>query len=104
MFPDTAAMNIFVVYRVRGPLDTRVLADALATLHARHPTLRSSFAGLVAKPVDVPFALVHERVAAADLDRALQRSLRTKLSVDDGRLWEARLLSLPGEHYLAITI
>lgn len=61
------ALNYPVLARVRGPLDTADLADALARVVARHETLRTTFArrrGLLTQ-------LIHEAAAVPIAERDL---------------------------------
>ncbi|MEW5928183.1 MAG: non-ribosomal peptide synthase/polyketide synthase, partial [Gemmatimonadota bacterium] len=53
MEPESAAYNIPSVLRLRGRLDPRAMAGALADLAARHETLRTVFAVVDGEPVQV---------------------------------------------------
>jgi amino acid adenylation domain-containing protein len=51
--PDDAAYNMYVVWRLRGPLDGEALAGAFRDLVARHDTLRTHYPERDGKPVAV---------------------------------------------------
>ncbi|MET0398498.1 MAG: amino acid adenylation domain-containing protein, partial [Longimicrobiaceae bacterium] len=53
MEPESAAYNMPAALRLRGPLDPRAMAGALADLAARHETLRTVFATVDGEPVQV---------------------------------------------------
>jgi hypothetical protein len=77
---EQGALNYPVLARVRGRLDTAVLASALVHVVARHETLRTTFArrrGLLTQ-------LVHEPAAVAVAERDLTAALDPDVALRDG--------------------
>ncbi|CAM2005622.1 non-ribosomal peptide synthetase [Acanthopleuribacter pedis] len=76
--PGSSAYNIPAALRLRGKLNQAALRDALATLIARHPILRTRFVGdeqatqQIIDPVQ-PFALPLEDLSAEDRETREQR-------------------------------
>ncbi|XVQ87758.1 amino acid adenylation domain-containing protein [Microbispora siamensis] len=71
--PDDASYNMWIVRRLRGPLDAAALERALAALAARHESLRTRFPEVDGAPVAViepPGPVPVEAVAAADVAHA----------------------------------
>ncbi|MEV0521002.1 amino acid adenylation domain-containing protein, partial [Nonomuraea sp. NPDC050405] len=62
--PGDASYNMYVVRRLRGPLDPEALRRALTALLARHESLRTRFPEVDGRPVAVV-----ERAAPADVER-----------------------------------
>ncbi|MGW5669986.1 amino acid adenylation domain-containing protein [Micromonospora sp. NPDC003776] len=103
--PGEAAYHIAVPLRVRGPLDVDALRAALATLTARHESLRTRFPAdsdgrptvVIEETVEVPLTIVEapdEAAAQALVDAAaaepfdlargpLLRALLVRLTADD---------------------
>ena len=91
MSPESPVFNIPAVYRVEGPLDAQALARALAAVHARHETLRTSFGARV----DRPGAPV-QRIAAS-VEPAFEVVEVGSIHPGDPEAREARALELAAE-------
>ncbi|MDP9220283.1 MAG: condensation domain-containing protein, partial [Actinomycetota bacterium] len=82
--PTTSAYNVHLTARIRGPLDTQALTDAVARLVVRHPSLRTTFHSTPAGPVQrfephlaIPLAVGH----AADVsDEELRGQVAAEFS------------------------
>jgi len=114
--PGTAAYNIAMAERLRGPLDVERLAAALAAVAARHQVLRWRIVEAAGVPAAVadpprPVPLPVEDLSgppAGDRERAARELVeaegRAGFDLAAGPLWRARLLRLaPDDHVLAIT-
>ncbi|MBN3743756.1 condensation domain-containing protein, partial [Burkholderia sp. Tr-20355] len=115
--PDSAAYNIPVALRVRGPLDVDALRAAFADAAAVHPALR---ARLVARngalpgqridaDVDVELPVIDLSAQADALVRAAALTDEDALApfdlAADAPLWRARVLRLDtDDHVLSVTI
>jgi amino acid adenylation domain-containing protein len=69
--PEDTSFNMHLVHRLRGPLDTAALVDAVNGLVARHESLRTSFPAADGAPVMLvhpPAPVVIERVDCDDAD------------------------------------
>ncbi|NIF15248.1 non-ribosomal peptide synthetase, partial [Burkholderia sp. Ax-1735] len=115
--PDSAAYNIPVALRVRGPLDVDALRAAFADVTAVHPALR---ARLVARDGALPGqridAAVSVELPVLDLSTQADVLARAAALTDedalapfdlaaDAPLWRARVLRLGADdHVLSVTI
>ncbi|CAD9217816.1 hypothetical protein BCEN4_1120002 [Burkholderia cenocepacia] len=115
--PDSAAYNIPVALRVRGPLDVDALRAAFADAAAMHPALR---ARLVARDGALPGQRIDADVAVdlpvIDLSTQADALARAAALTDedalapfdlaaDAPLWRARVLRLGADdHVLSVTI
>ena len=115
--PDSAAYNIPVALRVRGPLDVDALRAAFSDAAAVHPALR---ARLVARDGALPGQRIDADVAVAlpviDLSARADALARAAALTDedalapfdllaDAPLWRARVLRLgANDHVLSVTI
>src|SRR5438477_7382120 len=113
--PGSADYNLPWLFRLRGPLDTAVLADALNDLAARHEVLRTRFvvdedgdplqlidpeAGLELPLVELDGSSPKE----AQAQQLLAEEAVTPFDLERGPLFRARLLRLePEEHLLSFT-
>ncbi|MBN3736914.1 condensation domain-containing protein, partial [Burkholderia sp. Tr-20390] len=115
--PDSAAYNIPVALRVRGPLDVDALRAAFADVTAAHPALR---ARLVARDGALPGQRIDANASVElpviDLSAQADVLARAAALTDedalapfdlaaDAPLWRARVLRLDAEdHVLSVTI
>ncbi|WP_175881489.1 non-ribosomal peptide synthetase [Burkholderia sp. BCC0044] len=115
--PDSAAYNIPVALRVRGPLDVDALRAAFADAAAVHPALR---ARLVVRDGALPGQRIEEDIAVdlpvIDLSAQADALARATALTDedalapfdlatDAPLWRARVLRLGADdHVLSVTI
>ncbi|AKM41078.1 amino acid adenylation protein [Burkholderia contaminans] len=115
--PDSAAYNIPVALRVRGPLDVDALRAAFSDVTAVHPALR---ARLVARDRILPGqridAAVSVELPVIDLSAQPDALARAAVLTDedalapfdlaaDAPLWRARVLRLDAQdHVLSVTI
>ncbi|MCA7969408.1 amino acid adenylation domain-containing protein [Burkholderia sp. AU39826] len=115
--PDSAAYNIPVALRVRGPLDVDALRAAFSDAAAVHPALR---ARLVVRDGALPGQRIDADVAVAlpviDLSARADALARAAALTDedalapfdllaDAPLWRARVLRLgANDHVLSVTI
>jgi amino acid adenylation domain-containing protein/thioester reductase-like protein len=116
MDDGSAAYNVSVATRLRGPLDARVLSRALDAVVARHSLLRVRFRSVGGVPrceptsaAQVPVA--RSRLVAAEgareeaLQEAIDREAALPFDLEEGPLLRARLLSLaPEEHVFCLTL
>ncbi len=118
--PDSAAYNIPVALRVRGPLDVDALRDALARAAARHPALRTRLVeradGLpgqrIAPPQAVALPVADLTTEASDAARLARASALTDADAlapfdlhADAPLWRARLARLgDDDHVLSLVV
>jgi len=115
--PGSAAYNMPVAVRLRGPLDARALARSLSELVARHEALRTHFDSIEGVPVQVVGPPPEVRIEVEDLaieDEAERDGEAARLALDEARrpfdlrrgpLWRARLLRLSEEeHVLLLTM
>ncbi|KWF32585.1 non-ribosomal peptide synthetase [Burkholderia diffusa] len=115
--PDSAAYNIPVALRVRGPLDVDALRAAFSSTTAAHPALRTRLVArdgmlpgqriVAATPVALPLVDLSARpdalaraAALTDADALTPFDLAA-----DAPLWRARVLRVGDEdHVLSVTI
>ncbi|MEU1088038.1 amino acid adenylation domain-containing protein [Streptomyces sp. NPDC005576] len=110
--PGTAAYNIPVVRRLRGPLDAEVLRASLDTAVARHETLRSRYPatddGRPLLVIDPPGPAVLTRVEAgspAEAERLVDRESAVPFDLERGPLLRALLIGLaPDDHVLLLVV
>lgn len=113
--PGSAAYNIAMAERLRGPLDVPALAAALAAVELRQDALRWRLPdrdgvpyAVVDPPGDVPLPLVDlAALPPAEREPELRRRLAalaaTRFDLARDRLWQVLLLRLgPREHVLAL--
>ncbi|HVG44058.1 MAG TPA: condensation domain-containing protein, partial [Longimicrobium sp.] len=84
--PGSAAYNIPVLLRLRGPLDADLLERALTEIVARHETLRTRFPAVGGAPVQVidPAGPAHiARVDLSHLDADARASTLRTLATDE---------------------
>ncbi|WP_344056182.1 amino acid adenylation domain-containing protein, partial [Sphaerisporangium rubeum] len=77
--PGDASYNMYLVLRLRGPLDVRALGDALDAVVARHESLRTSFPDIDGTPiavVDPPGPVPVERVDLSRVPDAQEEARR----------------------------
>ncbi|MEO3811589.1 amino acid adenylation domain-containing protein [Sphaerisporangium sp. B11E5] len=77
--PDDASYNMYLVLRLRGPLDIRSLGDALDGVVARHESLRTSFPDIDGTPIaviDPPGPVPVERIDLSGSPDAEQEARR----------------------------
>ncbi|MBL1104055.1 non-ribosomal peptide synthase/polyketide synthase [Streptomyces sp. 5-8] len=109
--PGSTEYTTLSVLRLRGPLDTAALGNALDGLVARHEALRTTFAehdGQARqivhppRPVDLP---VEDLADSAALDALLDRAAATPFDLAGGPLLRARLARLTAdEHVLVLAV
>jgi amino acid adenylation domain-containing protein len=101
--PGSPLYNIVSAFRVAGPLDVTALASALREIVRRHETLRTSFASIDGRPVQVvspearldlawtSLAALPPAERAAELRRLLDGEARRPFDLGRGPLFRARL-------------
>ncbi|MEU4232965.1 amino acid adenylation domain-containing protein [Nonomuraea sp. NPDC026600] len=109
--PGDASYNMYIVRRLRGPLDGEALGRALTTLLARHESLRTRFPEVDGRPVAVVERAVPASVERLDArDKAEARALvaaRTNAPLDLGTAPPLRitLIRLGGDdHVLCVVL
>ncbi|MFF3670430.1 non-ribosomal peptide synthetase/MFS transporter [Microtetraspora malaysiensis] len=105
---DLAAYNVPAAVRLRGPLDSDALRNAVRDLADRHEVLRSLVTDGGATPVEadrVPIT-VEDLDDPDRLETRLQEELARPFALDSEPPTRALLLRLPGgeEHVLALTV
>ncbi len=86
--PDSPAYNVPIAVRLRGRLDRFALARALSAIIRRHESLRTTFAGLDAGPVQVigpPAAMELPVVDLAGLPAALRDATARRIAAAEAR-------------------
>ncbi|MFC6081925.1 amino acid adenylation domain-containing protein [Sphaerisporangium aureirubrum] len=84
--PDDASYNMYLVLRLRGPLDIRALGDALDAVVARHESLRTSFPDIDGAPIaviDPPGPVRIDRIdltGAADPEEEARRLVAVRVN------------------------
>ncbi|OLM01239.1 Siderophore biosynthesis non-ribosomal peptide synthetase [Pseudonocardia sp. Ae406_Ps2] len=109
--PD-AVYDVPNVLRLRGPLDTAALADAVADLAVRHEVLRTVYtdgnggpAGVVVDRDRVRAAVLHERVTPETLDERIAAAATHPFDLTAEPPLRAVLLELdPADHVLVLTL
>ncbi|ANY10562.1 non-ribosomal peptide synthetase [Pseudonocardia sp. HH130630-07] len=109
--PD-AVYDVPNVLRLRGPLDTAALADAVADLAVRHEVLRTVYGagdggrvGIVADRDAVRAAVLHERVTPETLDERIAIAATHPFDLTAEPPLRAVLLELdPADHVLVLTL
>lgn len=118
--PDSAAYNIPVALRLRGPLDVVALREALAQAAARHPALRVR---IVEREGQLPGQCVAESISfelpLIDLSDDASETERERAAIaltdedaltpfhllDDAPLWRVRLLRVAEcDHVLSLVV
>ncbi|HVR07263.1 MAG TPA: amino acid adenylation domain-containing protein [Thermoanaerobaculia bacterium] len=112
----TSVFNIAATLRLVGRLDVAALARAFAEMAARHEAVRTTFAIVDERPVQVISAKAAPRLAVVDLtplpadaaaaeahDQALAEAARP-FDLERGPLLRLTLLRLPGEQWLLLTM
>ncbi len=115
--PGSPAFNMPHALRLRGRLDTGVLARALGELEARHEALRTTFQEVDGAPVQVvgperELVLPHvdlsglpQPLRTVELDRLGDEEAHSPFDLVRGPLWRTRLLRLDGnEHALLFNV
>ena len=108
--------NITRALRLRGPLDTAALTDALSTIAARHEILRTRFEEVAgqgwqviepALPISVPVQSLHaadDVTQKAAIEALLRTEQTTPFDLMAGPVWRVRLGQLgPQDHVLTWT-
>ncbi|TDD94818.1 non-ribosomal peptide synthetase [Actinomadura rubrisoli] len=96
---------------LRLPADTAeaTVQDALATVEERHEALRTRYAEQGGEPLQTvvepgPVELRVEDAAAGDLERLFGEQFERGFDLENGPLWRALLVRIPGEdHVLLVT-
>ena len=109
--PGTAAYNIPVVRRLRGPLDTGALRAALDASVARHETLRSRYPAtddgrplLVIDPPG-PADLTHAEAACpSEAERLVDEASAVPFDLEEGPLLRALLIRLADDDHVLLLV
>jgi amino acid adenylation domain-containing protein len=92
--PGTSVFNVPSAHRLRGKLDADALEQALASLIARQPSLRTVVQEQDGEPVQVELPHVAIRIEIEDLSRLAageqQARLQQRLQVEAGRSFDPR--------------
>jgi amino acid adenylation domain-containing protein len=115
--PEDAADNLFMVRRLRGPLDVPALCLAIDAVAARHETLRTSFAAVGGRPVAVaeppgPVPVEHLDLtggapgrAEADARRLVAERTNAPFDLSAGPPFRATIIGLgPADHVLCVVL
>jgi acyl carrier protein len=115
--PDSPVHNVSVVHHLAGPLDAHALERALGEVVGRHESLRTTFAVVDGRPVQViapaaAFCLARvDRSSLPDSDwmeevrRSAAVEARTPFDLQRGPLLRCKLLGhTPQEHALVVTL
>ena len=115
--PESGSYNVATALRLRGNLDVSALERSLATIVARHETLRTTFRLAEGEPVQVVAPELRVELPVADrssvpatdreveLRRLMQDEARRPFDLERGPLLRARLIRLaPDEHVLCLII
>lgn len=109
--PGSAAHNIAMAERVRGPLDPAALRSALTAVVTAHEVLRWRVGARdgvpevsVAPPYEVPLP-IDELSGAEGLAELMEAEARARFDLATGPLLRARLIRLaPDDHVLCLTV
>ncbi|TCP53368.1 amino acid adenylation domain-containing protein [Tumebacillus sp. BK434] len=108
--PDSAAYNIPFALHLRGALDLLMLERSLQELAGRHEALRTTFAELEGKPVQViarqaDLKLVVQEIPEAEVERLARDEAQTPFDLTAGPLLRATALRVnEQEHVLLLTM
>ncbi|MFJ4681217.1 amino acid adenylation domain-containing protein [Kitasatospora sp. NPDC088783] len=109
--PGTAAYNIPVVRRLRGPLDPDALRAALDAAVARHETLRSRYPAtedgrplLVVDPPGPAELTVTDAADEAAAERIVDADAAVPFDLEHGPLLRARLIRLAAEDHVLLLV
>ncbi|MER7705094.1 amino acid adenylation domain-containing protein [Kitasatospora sp. NPDC097605] len=109
--PGTAAYNIPVVRRLRGPLDVPALRRALDASLARHETLRSRYPAtddgrplLVIDPPGPADLTLAEAADAAHAERLVDEAAAVPFDLEHGPLLRAHLLRLAADDHVLLLV
>ncbi|WP_214102956.1 non-ribosomal peptide synthetase [Acrocarpospora catenulata] len=109
LYPETdAAFNMWVVRRLRGPLDADRLRAAFAGVAARHESLRTRFPEVDGGPVvviDLPGPVPVEYLEHADPEAAVAERVNTPFQLADRPPLRVTLIrQADGEHVLCLVM
>ncbi|HWM91848.1 MAG TPA: amino acid adenylation domain-containing protein [Thermoanaerobaculia bacterium] len=112
--PGLTAYSIVRVFRLRGPLDTEALARAAAGVIRRHAALRTTFAALEDRPVQVIAAItaiaaievpVIDVASPEEADRRLKEEAQRPFDLRSGPLLRMTVARLaPDDHRLLLAM
>ncbi len=115
--PGSAAYNVPAAFRLRGPLAAGLLARALGEIVRRHEALRTTFAAVAGRPVQVVAAAAAVALPVIDLAalaagrrqaeaaRLAGEEARRPFALERGPLLRATLLRASGtEHVLVLNL
>jgi len=115
--PDSPFYNLPMIFRVEGPLDGGVLRRTLAEIVRRHQALRTRFASLRGRPVQViesrqqlesptvDLSALAEREAKVEFDRRARRETRRPFDLARGPLLRLSLFYFgPERHGLVFNL
>lgn len=109
--PGTAAYNIPVVRRLRGPLDTGALRASLDASVARHETLRSRYPAtddgrpLLAVDPPGPTGLTHaEAGSPSEAERLVDEASAVPFDLEHGPLLRALLIRLAEDDHVLLLV
>ncbi|HYH97666.1 non-ribosomal peptide synthetase [Hyalangium sp.] len=117
LYPGSPAYNMGHAVRLKGPLDSQLLARSLAAVLARHETLRTT----ISSSAEGPFQVIHppahvelpiEELGALSVDERLARArhlaaeeVGRRFDLKQGPLWRSHLLRLDShEHVLVLVL
>ncbi|MFN8517203.1 MAG: amino acid adenylation domain-containing protein [Chloroflexia bacterium] len=114
--PGTAAYNLPLAYRLRGPLNAVALELALGEIVRRHDALRTTFrmegegpVQIIAPTMDVPLALIEitasdEESREGELRSLIDGLVRQPFDLARGPLLRATLLRLGAEDHALVVV
>ncbi|MFB7473599.1 amino acid adenylation domain-containing protein [Kitasatospora sp. NPDC056184] len=109
--PGTAAYNIPVVRRLRGPLDVPALRRALDAVLARHETLRSRYPAtddgrplLVIDPPGPADLTLAGAADAAQAERLVDEAAAVPFDLEHGPLLRAHLIRLAADDHVLLLV
>ncbi|HEX7240849.1 MAG TPA: amino acid adenylation domain-containing protein, partial [Longimicrobiaceae bacterium] len=112
--PGSAAYNMLLALRLRGPLDARALERAVAETVRRHEALRTVFVEVEGGPAQVArpagaeplpvaeLAALSGEAREAEVRRVLRDEERRPFDLHRGPLFHARLLRLAAEEHVLV--